>query len=485
MTPLDEILPDVAAREPSTVKRGTTTYKLREYYCTLPRCRCRKALVAVYSPDRRRVEAVVGYEFDHREPYFLPEDYEQGPDAEQWLAIVIDLIEQEPGFRAQLFVHHDMVKRAIAPPKLPRAPKRVRAAAAPSAEAALVLAATVRGETKDQARFKRLLAKVDALREQLRVWTTERPNIDREVALFGAAFDEMLRVSRKLVGVLVMASETAKLSKRDQKEIAGMITTLAEEVVDHTGDAEMKAIYNRFSRSDFDQEVALAEQMDLLTMKVKLHQMGVDVGDAEVRTVDELRAAVEAQFDAEDRAREEQRARRKQTPRQAAAEARRADEARGADKALQAVFRELAKALHPDRERDPAEQQRKSELMREVNAAYEANDLLALLSLQLRLEQVDTTAVAGIAEERVRHYNAILARQEAQLADELEGMIGPFRLQLQVPPRAKLTPAVVVGRIRQDARGVQDRTKMLRADVVAFADPTQLKAWFTRVRRGY
>ena len=64
----------------------------------------------------------------------------------------------------------------------------------------------MRGETKDQARFKKLLAKVDALREQLRTWTSERPNIDRELALYGAAFDEMLRVSRELVTVLVLGA---------------------------------------------------------------------------------------------------------------------------------------------------------------------------------------------------------------------------------------------------------------------------------------
>jgi curved DNA-binding protein CbpA len=39
------------------------------------------------------------------------------------------------------------------------------------------------------------------------------------------------------------------------------------------------------------------------------------------------------------------------------------------------VFRKLASELHPDRETDPAEHARKTELMQRVNQAYKAGDL--------------------------------------------------------------------------------------------------------------
>jgi hypothetical protein len=57
---------------------------------------------------------------------------------------------------------------------------------------------------------------------------------------------------------------------------------------------------------------------------------------------------------------------------------------------------------HPDDERvSPAF----SEL------TYKAGDLLALLELQLSIEQIDPKALAGLAEERLRHYIHVLEEQ--------------------------------------------------------------------------
>ena len=49
--------------------------------------------------------------------------------------------------------------------------------------------------------------------------------------------------------------------------------------------------------------------------------------------------------------------------------------------------------------------------MQRANAAYEAGDLLALLELQLQIEQVDLAHAANVAAEQVRHFNKVLAEQ--------------------------------------------------------------------------
>jgi hypothetical protein len=174
---------------------------------------------------------------------------------------------------------------------------------------------------------------------------------------------------------------------------------------------------------------------------------------------------------------EERRARRKKSAKQVAAEARREDERRSTGKALQDVYRALAMALHPDREQDPDEQARKTEVMREVNVAYEAKDLLRLLELQLELERVEPGRADAIAEERLRRYNQILDEQARQLAIELEELELPFRLELELAPSARLVPADVVARIRGDAGSVKQRIAALSHDLEAFQDVTRLKAW--------
>ena len=63
---------------------------------------------------------------------------------------------------------------------------------------------------------------------------------------------------------------------------------------------------------------------------------------------------------------EERRPQRKKTAKQLAKETREQEEAASISKSIQAVYRQLVAALHPDREPDPTERDRKTELMQNV-----------------------------------------------------------------------------------------------------------------------
>jgi hypothetical protein len=65
--------------------------------------------------------------------------------------------------------------------------------------------------------------------------------------------------------------------------------------------------------------------------------------------------------------------------------------------------------------------------MQRVNQAYDANDLLTLLGLQLEIEQIDTAHLSSTTAERLAHYNQILKEQLARLEAELESFIEPYR----------------------------------------------------------
>jgi curved DNA-binding protein CbpA len=67
------------------------------------------------------------------------------------------------------------------------------------------------------------------------------------------------------------------------------------------------------------------------------------------------------------------------------------------------IYRKLASALHPDRETDEREREAKTALMQRVNQACEAQDLLALLQLQLQIEQIDERHIANAGEQRLKH----------------------------------------------------------------------------------
>ncbi len=162
--------------------------------------------------------------------------------------------------------------------------------------------------------------------------------------------------------------------------LCSMAATLARE-----GDAEMAALHDRHSPSTLaaqarersqamraDIEAALGAQLDGLPPDASAEQI-LAAGMARLREQQE-------QADEDKRAKAERRqAKKKARPGQpSAAQALQLNAAN----LLRGLFRQLASALHPDRETDPFARDRKTALMGEANAAYARKDLLALLQLQ-------------------------------------------------------------------------------------------------------
>lgn len=125
-----------------------------------------------------------------------------------------------------------------------------------------------------------------------------------------------------------------------------------------------------------------------------------------------LREAAEAEEEKRQQAKQ-----RKKKP--TAAQLKAAAEQQEANTTLRKVFRQLASALHPDRESDPNERDRKTVLMSEANAAYERRDLITLLQIQLRAELADHTSLARMAEEKIASLLVLLKQQVQELEDEL------------------------------------------------------------------
>ncbi len=127
----------------------------------------------------------------------------------------------------------------------------------------------------------------------------------------------------------------------------------------------------------------------------------------------------QAAWEAEEAAKEARRAQRKKTPKQQAAEEKKALEEKSVTQAVRTIYRDLVKALHPDREPDEAEKARKTELMQRVTAAYEKNELLTLLRLQLELEHIDLTHLEQLADSQLAPYNKLLREQVRDLEQTL------------------------------------------------------------------
>jgi hypothetical protein len=145
--------------------------------------------------------------------------------------------------------------------------------------------------------------------------------------------------------------------------------------------------------------------------------------------------------------------------------------------AIRTIYRQLASALHPDREPDEPERLRKTALMSEVNAAYEKNDLTTLLRLQMQATQVNPQSTARMADDKLIAMSMLLKEQVAALEDDLDQLENRLSQELCVPVRAASDEAAMtqsLQRIQADQRHTADS---LAADLRRIQNEAELKRW--------
>jgi hypothetical protein len=343
--------------------------------------------------------------------------------------------------------------------------------------------------SKDQKAFNNQIRQIEKLRTRLAAWdevaTAYQEKYTRElVPLFTATTE--LQIS--LVHCLDRAERQKGLTPAERRTLQKLIVDLAGEILSERDDAELKAIYNKHSHSDHESEEAAQLQM----VKGVLEEMfGLDLGDDIALDSPEeilLRAETQfqerqAQYEAEMQAQEERRAKRKKSARQLEKEARAEDAAKQIKQSIREIYRKLVSALHPDREADPQERIRKTALMQRINQAYDKQNLLQLLELQLELEHIDRNVIGKLDEERLRHYNTILKRQVAELKDELMRVEADFRAQFGLSPFVSVKPETVMRDLDYEILSVKEGNRELEQDMPALETAKDIKAWLKKLRR--
>lgn len=292
----------------------------------------------------------------------------------------------------------------------------------------------------------------------------------------------------RMVHCLDRASDQKGLTKSERRMVAGLITELAGRLMADRDDAALKSVYNKYSELDYDSEEAAALQ----SMKAMFEDvLNIELGDdLDTASPEDLLQRAQAQMherqaqdDAYRQAQEERRARRKKSTRQLAREAQELAEEQQISQSIREVYRKLASALHPDRETDAQERERKTALMQRVNQAYAKNNLLQLLELQLELEHIDQSAINNLSEDRLKHYNKILKEQLGELDMEIHHVEGGFRAQFGISPFVAISPDRLMRALASDIVGIQDAIRELERDLLAFEDIKNIKVWLKKMQR--
>jgi len=104
---------------------------------------------------------------------------------------------------------------------------------------------------------------------------------------------------------------------------------------------------------------------------------------------------------------------------------------------LKSLYKQLAKALHPDLETDPELKVHKETWMKRLTSAYADGDLRALLQIELEWLGEEATNLAAAGDEKLKVYCAVLKeqiREQKQRTDWLSGEPQYFTLRRFIHP---------------------------------------------------
>jgi hypothetical protein len=335
--------------------------------------------------------------------------------------------------------------------------------------------------TPEQKRFNTLLRQIEQGRAALRAWQEAIPPFRESHHQLLGPLQEQLRAAQRAWLFALDASGHRGWSRADHETRSELLSDIAGALLSsQADDAELQALFSRHAGMDFED----AEREQLQAFKGMAEAMtGAELGDDEdLVSEEELFNRLGEHFRQQDEAAEAGRA-KSSGKRKSAAQQRREAEAQRATQSLREVYRKLASALHPDREPDPAERKAKTALMAQVNEAYDRGDLLALLELQLRIEQVDADHLARADTQRLKHYNKVLAEQLEELRLELEVVETGFQMDFGLDPFERLEPKRLGKLLESEAAQLRAALATVQRETKTFADPAATRRWLKTQRR--
>lgn len=338
--------------------------------------------------------------------------------------------------------------------------------------------------SKAQITFNSLIGKIEISRALLARWQSAVDNYEKtRVKDFEPLFDKFTAQQVAFVKALDALLSRSKFAKAERRAAAEYIYEMVDSLLETTEDDALKILYKKYGGTDVDaDDVEVVAEMNA-AMK-NMFGMGLEGDNGPISPEEAFRKFAEQMDKAQQR--EEQQAQhheKKKSPKQLARDAKLQQEADLTNLSLREIYRKLVSALHPDREPDPVERERKTALMQRVNQAYDKKNLLLLLELQLELEHIDANAIAGMPDERVKRFNKILKEQLGELKIEIEHFQMGAYIALDQAPFDVVSPESLMPTLRQDIADMKREIARSTEQSVIIQNPVSFKLWLKQLQR--
>ena len=290
--------------------------------------------------------------------------------------------------------------------------------------------------SKEQKRFNGYLQKIKALKLQ-------NESIQELTIEFGKIVQNKLKPAKEKVTQdlrdFIVSLDKSVFSldlKGKQAEKHGQILfELADLFLSELNkDEEIIKIFNKYSVENFEtiRTEANNEGRDSLIQMFKM-QFGVDIDPDDITDLDDpmnnpilFEKIAEAKEKMKQKAEEqaekkaERDAQKKKSSKQLLEEAQRKSAESAVSKTTKQIYMDLVRNFHPDTEMDEERKIWKTEIMQQITAAYEEDDYIRLLELQMSLLDERENAVSSFDEKQLKFFNDALKNQISELEMKLQ-----------------------------------------------------------------
>ena len=278
--------------------------------------------------------------------------------------------------------------------------------------------------SRTQVEFNRLMKSLESTKA---LHTKEQARLDEALAVsireLMPMVEDLNRLNRDLVCNGLKAFHALKLTAKRRHWFGDLLNGKAADLLaDPVGLSEqeireLEAVVDELGPCEDEEFDFLREMIEQTARQagVELDLSDLDPnGDPEEfeRTVRERLGAAAALFeDATDSHSPAAKRPSKPTRAQAEKERKRLEIEAAKNRDLKSLFKQLAKAFHPDLEPDPLFKEHKKVWMQRLNTAYAVNDLREMLQLEMEWLGEEATNLATAGDEKLKIYCMVLKEQ--------------------------------------------------------------------------
>lgn len=283
--------------------------------------------------------------------------------------------------------------------------------------------------SNSQKTFNRLKKKIESLQNDLRQLTQE---LDRCHHFFLERIHPkkeiiLIRTQEFVMRMYRFYKEVNQLTKKDRDTLKKLILEKAEIILKSAAyvktDPAIGAIFEDLTGKPY---VSAAEN-SINRLKEEMEEyfgeMGMDIDLSNIDSTDDefdikrkiMEAMASAGIEQEESSEHKPKSKKEIQKEKKAKELEEVQK-----KGLGGIFKQLAKAFHPDLEQDPAKKIEKEQLMKRLTCAYESNDLHALISLEIEWISRSDEQKKNKTDEQLNIYNSILKDQIEELETDMQ-----------------------------------------------------------------